>query len=76
MLHGYLEVFLRGFETIDSLSFYMDFPKLQHGFVKVVSWILQSCSLFFSPFAKQNQAEVWPRFQSLLKFLLCTNKGV
>ena len=29
----------------------------------------------FLPFAKQNQAEVWPRFQSLLKLLLW-NKGV
>ena len=33
------------------------------------------CSLYFSPFAKQNPAEVWPIFQSLLKLLLWT-KGV
>ena len=33
------------------------------GFVKV-------CSMFFLSFAKQNQAEVWPRFKSLLKLLL------
>ena len=32
-------------------------------------------SLYFSSLAKQNQDEVWPRFQSLLKFLLWT-KGV
>ena len=38
-----------------------------HGFVKVVTWICQSCSIDFSPFAKQNQSEVWPRFQSSLK---------
>ena len=31
--------------------------------------------MYFLPFAKQNQAEVWPRFQSLLKLLLWT-KGV
>ena len=30
----------------------------------------QSWSMYFSPFAKQNQAEVWPIFQSLLKLLL------
>ena len=27
--------------------------------VKVVTWICQSCSMYFSPFAKQNHAEVW-----------------
>ena len=35
------------------------------GFVKV-------CSMFFLSFAKQNQAEVWPRFPTLLKLLLWT----
>ena len=50
--------FLRGFETIDSLSFYMDFPKLLHGFVKAVSWICQSCSLYFSLSSKENEADV------------------
>ena len=54
---------------------YMDSLKLLLGFVKVVTWICQSCSMYFLPFAKQNQAEVWPRFQSLLKLLLWT-KGV
>ena len=39
-----------------------------HGFVKVATWICQSCSKYFSPYAKQNQAKVW--FQSLLKLLL------
>ena len=38
--------------------------------LKVVTRICQSCSMFFSPYAKQNQAEVWPIFQSLLKLLL------
>ena len=38
-----------------------------HGFVKAVAWICQCCSMYFYPFAKQNQAEVWPRFQILLK---------
>ena len=31
--------------------------------------------MYFVPLSKQNQAEVWPRFQSLLKLLLWT-KGV
>ena len=53
----------------------MDFSTLLHGFFKVATWIFQSCSMFFSPFAKQNQAEVWPRFQSLLR-LLFWNKVV
>ena len=44
--------------------------KLIHGFLKVAARIRQSCSLHFSLFAKQNQAEVWPRVQSLLKLLL------
>ena len=35
----------------------------------------QNCSMHLSTFAKQNQAEVWPRFQSFLKLLLWT-KGV
>ena len=55
-------------------SCYMDFSKLLHGFVKidtwfhfgnvashffkVDTWICQSCSIYFLPFAKQNQAEV------------------
>ena len=75
-----------GFVKIDawiSLSCYMDLSTLMHwflegvkwilllcAFVKVVMWICQSCSFYFSPFAKQNQAEVWPSFQSLLKLLL------
>ena len=53
----------------------MDLSKLLHGFDNVFSWICQSCSMYFSPFAKQNQDEVWPRFQSLLKLRLWT-KGV
>ena len=44
----------------------MDLSKLLHGFVKVEAWFCWSCSSYFSLFAKQNQAEVWPRFQSLL----------
>ena len=33
--------------------------KLLHGFVKIDKWIKwKSCSLYFSPFAKHNQAEV------------------
>ena len=74
---GYMDFskLLHGFVKIDkcmSLSFYMDLSKLLHGFVKVVTWICQSCFMYFSPFAKQNQAEAWPRFQCLLKLLLWT----
>ena len=43
---------------------YMDFSKMLQGLVKIDTWV-QCCSLYFSP--KQNQAEVWPRFQSFLK---------
>ena len=45
---------------------------LLHGFAKVFTWI---CQIFLYFFAKQNQAEGWPRFQRLLKLLLW-NKGV
>ena len=36
----------------------MDLSKLILGFVKVDTWICLSCSMYFSPLAKQNQAEV------------------
>ena len=58
-----------------SLSCYLDLSKWLHGFVKVVMWICPSCSTYFLTFVKQDQAEVWPRFQSLLKLLLWT-KGI
>ena len=41
-----------------SLSCYMDLSKLLNWFVKVVTLICQSCSLYFLPFAGQNQTEV------------------
>ena len=50
-----------------NLSCCMDFSILIFGFV---TYICQSCSMHSSPFAGQNQAEVWPRFQSLSKLLL------
>ena len=50
--------------------------KLIHEFVKVVTWICQSCSMYFFSFAKQNQAEVWPRFQSLMHLNLNLLKSV
>ena len=56
----------------------MDFSKLSkllHGFVKVVTWICLSRSMYFLPFAKRNQAEEWQTFQSLLRLLFWT-KGV
>ena len=43
---------------------------MMQGFLSVVAWICQSSPMYFSPFAKQSQAELWPRFQSLLKLLL------
>ena len=61
-----------GFLRMDCL---MDLSKVLHGFVKVVMWICQSCFMYFSPFAIQNQTEVWPGFQSFLKHLLWT-KGL
>ena len=54
-------------------------PKSNHCFA--LSLICYNCyidlylCLYFLPFAKQNQAEVWPRFQSLWKPLLWS-KGV
>ena len=33
-----------------------------HGFVKVVTWICQSCHMYLSPFAKQIQAEICPSY--------------
>ena len=42
----------------------MDFSKLLYAFTKVVTCRCRSCSMFFSPFAKQNQAEVWPTFEA------------
>jgi len=62
----------------------MDFSELIHGSFYVVTWICQSCCgcgfvacchMYFSPFAKQNRADVWPGFQRLLMLLLW-NKGV
>ena len=48
MLDGFVKI-----DTWISPSCYMD--------VKVVTWICQSCSMYFLPFAKDSQAEVWPR---------------
>ena len=52
---------------------------VQIGFFKVVAWISLSCKfdlskiyMYFLPFFKQNQAEVWSQFQSLLMLLLWT----
>ena len=70
LLHGFVKI-----DTKISLSCHMDLSKLLHGFALVVTRICLSCFMYFSPFAKQNQAEVWPRFQSLLKLPLWT-KGV
>ena len=58
------------------ISFIFIGPKSNHCFA--LSPICYNCyidlylCLYFSPFAKQNQAEVWPRFQSLLKLLIWT----
>ena len=42
----------------------MDLKKMLRGFASV--------SLYFLSFVEQNHVEVWPGFQSLLKFLLWT----
>ena len=52
-LHGFVKI-----DTWISLICYMAVSKLPYGFVKLVTWIGQSCFMYFSPFAKQNQAEV------------------
>ena len=41
----------------------------------VFTWICQGCSMYFSPFVKENQTEVLQRLQHLLKLLFWT-KGV
>ena len=51
-------------DTWISLRCYMDLSKLLHGFVKDVTQICQTCSMFLSPFAKHNQAKILSRFQS------------
>ena len=59
------------------------FSKLLHGFVRIGTLTSLSCYtdqsklfyLYLLPFARQNQAKVWPIFQSFLKLLLWT-KGV
>ena len=74
-LHVFLYVVV-GFVKVATwicLSFYMDLSKLLLGFVKIVTTICQRCSMYFSPFAKQHQDEIWPRFQSLLKLLFWAN---
>ena len=67
LLHGFVKI-----DTKISLSCHMDLSKLLHGFALVVTRICPTVSVYFSPFAKQNQAEVWPGFQSLFKILLLT----
>ena len=52
--------------------FYTYLSTLLHGSV-IQIW--QSCQMYFSSFAKHNQAAVWPTFQILLKLLLW-NKDV
>ena len=37
---------------------YIDFSKSLHGFVKVATWICQSCLMYFSPFGKQNHGQL------------------
>ena len=40
------------------------------GLIGFVICIFDLCFMFFLPFGKQNQTDVWPRFQSFLKLLL------
>ena len=75
LLHGFCKV-----DTWISLSCHMylskdcytDFSTVKKDLLKLD---FQNFSMHLSTFAKQNQAEVWPRFQSFLKLLLWT-KGV
>ena len=81
LIHDWLYEFvtIHSWISWNYLNHYMDLDmnlsKVLNGFVYVVTWICQLCSMYFSPFAKQSQAEVWPRFQCFLKLLLST-KGV
>ena len=38
----------------------LDLSKLFHRLLKIDSCICHGCSMYFSPFAKQNQGKVWP----------------
>ena len=53
LLHGFVKT-----DTWISLGCYMDFSNFLNEFVKDVTSIFQSCSMYFLPFVKQNQAEV------------------
>ena len=65
-LHGFVKIV-----TWISRSCYIYLSKVLHVFLKLVTWICQIVqSMYFLSLAKQNQAEVWPRFQSSLKLLL------
>ena len=70
LLHGFVKIY-----TWISLSWYKDMSMLLRGFVKFVLWIGQNCSMYILLLGKQNQGEVWPRYQSKLKLLVWT-KGV
>ena len=76
----------RRFRILLCQSCHMYLSESIHGFLLFVTWICRNCCIDLLRLllgfvkvvlciAKQNQDEVWPRFQSLLKFLLWT-KGV
>ena len=45
---------MQGYDFTPSLA---AIKTMLHGFVKAVTWMCQSCSMYFYPFAKQNQAK-------------------
>ena len=62
---------LHWFVNIQAFLLFVCLSKLLYWFVKLVTWICQSCSMHFSPFAKQNQSEFRPR--PILMLLLWTD---
>ena len=53
LLHGFVEI-----DRWTSLNYYMDLSNLIHGKMEVLPGLVKVVRIEFSPFAKQNQAEV------------------
>ena len=50
----------------------MDLSKLLDGFVKVVTWICQSCSMYFLPFAKKKTRRSLTKISKLVEASVLT----
>ena len=59
LLHGFVKNLYMDFYKLLYKLLYMDLSKMLNGFViKVVSWIVQSCSMYFSAFANKTKFEL------------------